>query len=154
GGATGDTDGQAVKAQVFSASGATVGGEILVKTANGSVQETPRIAALSNGGFVGTWEGNSRGGGGARGGARGRASKAAAFSAAGATVGGEILVNTATASNQDSQQIKALSNGGFVVTWRDLSLGVDGATGDASGAAVKAQVFSASGATVGGEILV
>ena len=31
-----------------------------------------------------------------------------------------------------SPQITALANGGFVVTWQDLSLGVGGATGDSS----------------------
>ena len=40
------------------------------------------------------------------------------------------------------------------MTWEDLSLGVGGATGDASDYAVKAQVFTADGAPVGGEILV
>ena len=37
-----------------------------------------------------------------------------------AKVGTEILVNTATAAIQ-SPQITALSNGGFVVTWTDIS---------------------------------
>ena len=45
-----------------------------------------------------------------------------------AALGSEIRVNTATASFQDSPQITALSNGGFVVTWQDFSLGVGGAT--------------------------
>ena len=69
-------------------------------------------------------------------------------------VGGEILVNTATASLQESPQITALSNGGFVVTWYDGSQGVGGATGDTSSTAIKAQIFTAAGAAVGGEILV
>ena len=43
-------------------------------------------------------------------------------------VGGEILVNTATAGLQESPQITALANGGFVVTWYDGSQGVGGAT--------------------------
>ncbi|MEM5470101.1 VCBS domain-containing protein, partial [Hoeflea sp. AS60] len=71
-----------------------------------------------------------------------------------APAGGEILVNTATASVQSSQRITALSNGGFVVTWRDYSEGVGGAAGDTSGTAVKAQVFGADGTPTGTEILV
>jgi hypothetical protein len=44
-------------------------------------------------------------------------------------LGSEILVNTATAGSQSDQQITALSNGGFVVTWQDDSQGVGGTTG-------------------------
>jgi hypothetical protein len=78
-------------------------------------------------------------------------------------VASEIPVNTATAGDQDDPQIAALKDGGYVVTWQDGdpynyngsgSLGVGGATGDSSGTAVKAQVFTASGEQVGSEILV
>ena len=76
-------------------------------------------------------------------------------------VASEIPVNTATAGNQDDPQIAALKDGGYVVTWQDGdplkgpgSLGVGGATGDSSGTAVKAQVFTAGGEQVGSEILV
>jgi hypothetical protein len=69
-------------------------------------------------------------------------------------VGNEILVNTAIFESQFQQQITALSNGGFVVTWTDFGQGVGGATGDTSLAAVKAQVFAAGGAPIGSEILV
>ena len=65
------------------------------------------------------------------------------FAADGTRVGTELLVNTATASSQDSPQITALANGGFVVTWQTTANGVGGATGDISGDAVKAQVFAA-----------
>jgi hypothetical protein len=76
------------------------------------------------------------------------------FAPDGAKIGDEILVNTATASNQLHPLISALSNGGFVVTWPDYSQGVGGATGDTSGLAVKAQVFAADGTKIGDEILV
>jgi hypothetical protein len=154
GGAGGDTSSFAVKAQVFAAGGATVGTEILVNTATANNQQTQQITALSNGGFVVTWQDGSLGIGGAGGDTSSNAVKAQVFTAGGATVGSEILVNTATASTQDTPQITALSNGGFVVTWNDASAGVGGAGGDTSGNAVKAQVFTASGATVGSEIRV
>ena len=154
GGATGDASGFAVKAQVFDAAGAMVGTEILVNTATANNQSAPKIAALSDGGFVVTWQDFSAGVGGATGDASSGAIKAQVFNAAGAMVGTEILVNTATANNQQTSQITALTNGGFVVTWQDSSFGVGGATGDASGNAVKAQVFNAAGAKVGTEILV
>jgi len=69
-------------------------------------------------------------------------------------LGSEFRVNSATANDQTAPDITALSNGGFVVTWVDGSLGVGGATGDASSTAVKAQVFGAGGTQVGGEIRV
>ena len=56
GGATGDNSGLAVKAQVFDAGGAAVGSEILVNTATANSQYNPQITALSNGGFVVTWQ--------------------------------------------------------------------------------------------------
>src|SRR5260221_13974292 len=69
-------------------------------------------------------------------------------------VGSEILVNTATRSDQFDPQIATLANGGFVVTWTDFSRGSRGATGDTDGYAVKGQGFAAKGVKVGSEILV
>ena len=154
GGATGDTDNTAVKAQVFTADGTAVGGEILVNTAIAGGQSAPQITALPNGGFVVAWYDESQGSGGATGDTDNGAIKAQVFNADGTTVGNEILVNTATANAQDNPKITALSDGGFVVTWTDYSGGADGATGDTDGSAIKAQVFAADGTAVGGEILV
>ena len=123
----------------------TVGTEILVNTATVSAQAAPQITALANGGFVVTWQDFSDGIGGAPGDGSQNALKAQVFAANGTPVGSELLVNTATNSVQDQPQITALANGGFVVTWRDLSNGVGGATGDSSQTAVKAQVFAADG---------
>jgi len=58
GGATGDV---AVKAQVFAASGAPVGSEILVNTTTSDDHYPNKITALSNGGFVVTWTDASQG---------------------------------------------------------------------------------------------
>ena len=65
-------------------------------------------------------------------------------------VGSEFLVNTQAFSDQDTPAITGLSNGGFVVTWRDTS----GTLGDASSWSIKAQVFAADGSKVGSEFLV
>jgi hypothetical protein len=154
GGATGDDSLNAVKAQVFAADGTPVGSEILVNTATASGQIEPEITALSNGGFVVTWEDFSLGVGGTAGDSNSSAVKAQVFAANGTPVGSELLVNTATASLQENQRITALSNGGFAVAWEDLSLGAGGAAGDSSNDAVKAQVFAADGAPVGSELLV
>jgi hypothetical protein len=154
GGATGDSSGSAVKAQVFLADGTRVGSELRVNTATTGSQTTQEITTLSNGGFVVTWTDASGGVGGATGDSSGTAVKAQVFLADGTRVGSELLVNTATANNQATSHITALSNGGFVVTWQDFSLGVDGATGDNSSSAAKAQVFLADGTRVGPELLV
>jgi hypothetical protein len=154
GGATGDSDGTAIKAQVFAANGTRVGSELLVNTATTFAQSVPQITALADGGFVVTWEDNSAGAGGAPGDNDDTAVKAQVFAADGAPVGSELLVNTAVTSDQEAPRITALANGGFVVTWHDNSQGAGGATGDGSSFAVKAQVFAANGARVGSELLV
>jgi len=154
GGATGDSTGDAVKAQVFASDGTRVGGEILVNTATHLGQNSAQITSLASGGFVITWKDGSGGNGGASGDTSGSAIKAQVFTVGGVPTGGEIRVNTATAGDQDLSRITALEDGGFVVTWRDASQGVGGAEGDLSGTAVKVQIFSDSGAPVGSEILV
>src|SRR5262249_37535077 len=67
------------------------------------------------------------------------------YDASGAPVGGETLINTTTAGDQEHPAIVALSGGGYVVTWQ--SEGQDG-----SGWGIYGQRYDASGAPVGGEI--
>lgn len=64
-------------------------------------------------------------------------------------VGSEFLVNTETAGLQYNSTITGLADGGFVVTWMDVS----GTLGDSDGSSIKAQVFDASGAKQGSEFL-
>ena len=64
--------------------------------------------------------------------------------------GTEFLINTTTADVQFTPDIAALADGRFVVTWADLSRSGD----DASGLAVRAQVFNADGSKDGAEFLV
>lgn len=143
-----------VRAQVFEADGSRVGGEINVNTATAGYQQIADTAALPDGGFVVVWQDRSKGVGGAAGDSSEDAIKAQVFTSQGLPVGGEILVNTATQSYQQSPRVAVLADGGFVVTWWDLSDGVGGAGGDTELGAVKAQVFSGSGARLGDEIRV
>jgi hypothetical protein len=62
----------------------------------------------------------------------------------------EFLVNTTTLGSQEAASIAALANGGFVIAWQDGSA----TGGDTSGFAIRAQVYSATGAKVGVEFLV
>ncbi len=154
GGAGGDSSRYAIKAQIYDAAGARVGGEFLVNSAVASDQAYPTITGLADGGFVVSWTDYSQGVGGAGGDSSSYAIKAQVYNAAGARVGGEFLVNSAVESNQEQPTITGLADGGFVVSWTDGSHGVGGAGGDSSGTAIKAQVYDAAGARVGGEFLV
>ena len=142
----GDANGDSVKAQLFDASGNKIGDEFLVNTETSASQRQPKTTALANGGFVIAWEDNS----GTGGDDSESSVKAQVFGADGRKVGGELLVNTATAGAQEAASITALANGGFVVTWDDNS----GTGGDDSESSVKAQVFDAAGNKVGNELLV
>jgi VCBS repeat-containing protein len=142
----GDASGSAIKAQIFDAGGAKIGAEFLVNTQHKDYQSNPKISSMSNGGFVVTWDDDSGQGGDNS----GFAIKAQIFNAHGAKIGTEFLVNTQTFNNQYEAAITGLSNGDFVITWRDES----GQGGDASGSSIKAQIFNAEGARVGAEFLV
>src|SRR3954465_8773987 len=61
--------------------------------------------------------------------------------------GGETLVNSVTAGDQSGAKISRLNSGGFVLVWR-------AANGDGNNYGVKAQIYDAAGAPVGGEFLV
>lgn len=153
-GSLGDGSGYAVMAQMFAADGTKTGSNILVNTATAGDQAAAKMTALSNGGFVVTWQDQSHGVGGTGGDTSDSAIKAQVFDANGTRIGSEILVNTATSNSQIYPAITALSNGGYVVTWGDYSAGVGGATGNSDYEAVKAQVFAADGTRIGAEILV
>ena len=135
-----------VRAQVFNANGTKFGTEFLVNTTTASFQRDPTITALANGRFVVAWTDDSMTGGDTS----GKAIRAQVFNANGSAFGAEFLVNTATANIQEQPSITALASGGFVVTWTDFSQTI----GDASGFAVRAQVFNANGTVSGAEFLV
>jgi hypothetical protein len=138
-----DGSGDSVKGQVFSSTGARVGGEFLVNTNKFGHQNDPAVAALAGGGFVVTWV-TSQGEDG-----DGSAVKMQLFSATGAKVGGELRVNSAGAGSQDQPAVTALPDGGFMVAWTTTDTSQDG-----DRYAVKAQVFDSAGTRVGTEFLV
>jgi Ca2+-binding RTX toxin-like protein len=142
-GVGGDSSSTGVKAQIFDANGAKVGGEILVNTTTALAQNASAVTALAGGGFAVSWTD-------ATGDGSGTGIRLQIFDASGAKVGGEVLANTATNQNQINSEIAALSGGGLVVVWQDFSL----AGGDSDQSGIKAQMFDASGAKVGTEILV
>lgn len=138
-----ETDGdlQGSYAQIFSASGASVGGRIQLNTETKAGQAHPSIAGLASGGFVATWTDGSQ-----TGGDDSDAVKAQLFDATGAQVGGEFLVNSTTRSLQFAPNVVGLLNGGFVIAWIDK-----GFTSDFN---IRTQIYDAAGMRVGGEVVV
>ena len=118
-----------------------VGSEFLVNTQTAGGQSNPTITGLTNGGFVVSWADFSS----TLGDSSDASIKAQVFAADGTKVGSEFLVNTQTANQQYLPTITGLRNGGFVVTWQDLS----GTLGDSRDYSCKAQVFGADGIKVG-----
>ena len=112
----GDTSGEATRAQMYHRDGSKIGGEFIVNTSTAGDQGEPAITALSNGGFVVTWNDASGTGGDTT-----RSVKAQLYDAGGQRVGGEFLVNTLTTGDQDEVSVASLAGGGFVATWQDNS---------------------------------
>lgn len=134
-----------IRARVFNASGTAVTSDIQVHLSASDAQIWSSVTGLTGGGFVVTWRtastsGDSDG-----------AIMGQVFSAAGVKIGSEFRVNTQTYASQLQPSVTGTADGGFIVGWR-----TDDAysAGDPSYAAIKAQVFTATGVKVGGEFLV
>lgn len=147
GGATGDKEAKAIKAQMFTADGKPVGTEMLVNSETRSSQTAQKMTVLTNGNYVVTWEdwslscqydanGNLNSCGG------GPGIKAQLFTPMGAKLGQELAL---TGSYNYAPQIANLTGGGFVVIWYDGHYSVED---------IRAQVYNAAGVKVGAEILV
>ena len=137
----GDGSDSGIKAQIFGPAGNKIGSEFLVNTSTLGIQNQPSVGALANGGFVVSWTDRN-------GDADGWGVKAQVFGPLGAKVGSEFLVNTQIVSHQLDSKVTGLSNGGFVITWNDVS-----GLGDGSGTSIMAQIYSANGVKVGGEFV-
>jgi hypothetical protein len=111
-------------------------------TAAGSQQtfaETPQaVASDASGNYVTAWSSLNQDG-------SGWGVYAQRFNSAGVAQGGEILVNTATANDQQYAAVAMDADGDFVVVW---------STDAAGDAGIRAQRFNASGVAQGGEIAV
>jgi Ca2+-binding RTX toxin-like protein len=135
-------DGFSDLVQVFDASGTPVAPAFTLPT--GSSAKNIDIAALPDGGFAVTWQDDRTSGGDVS----DSGIHLRTYDAAGVAVSGDVLVNTATAGEQEFPSIAVLAGGGFVVTWIDT-----GGPGTLDNR-WKAQIFDATGAAVGGEVIV
>jgi len=135
-----DGSGDGIYAQRYSADGDAVGGEFQVNTYTESIQGSPALTALPEGGWVAAWK--SYGQDGSFFGVY-----AQRFAADGTTVGDEFQVNTYSDGVQEEPDITTLSDGGWLMVWE--SYGQDGAFDGIYG-----QRYAADGTTVGNEFRV
>jgi Ca2+-binding RTX toxin-like protein len=137
GDATQDGSYEAIKAQIFDASGLKIGSEFLVNSLSINSQLRPTVTALATGGFVVGWHTSMPVAGGTFGDV-----KAQIFSNTGSKIGTEFLVNSITTGVQDWPGFSALSNGNFIATW---------ASGTSDSSDIKAQLFNSNGTKIGTE---
>ncbi len=136
----GDGSSDGIFSQRYDAAGNAAGGELQVNTYTAGSQDSGAVAGLAGGGHVVVWRSANQDGSGG-------GVYAQAYDAGGNALGGEVLVNSETAGDQDEPAVAALLDGGYVVTWTS-----DGEDGDGNG--VYGQRFDASGAAVGAEFRV
>jgi hypothetical protein len=125
--------------QVFNSAGTAIGSQTEANTTTADAQEAASVAALAGGGFAISWTSNNEVSAGSQ-----QDIYVRLFNASGTATSGEILVDTTTTGVQDTSNILALPDGGFLVTW-DSNQDTGGSNG------VFAQRFNASGQKVGAE---
>ena len=142
-----DASTNAVKAKIFDLNGNVAKDEFTVSNNQAGGQQIASVVTqLANGNIVVAWRDAS----GNDGDPSGSGLDGQILSPTGEKIGDEFLINTALPGTQKQLTITALANGDFVAVWTDPSL----VGGDTSADAIKAQVFSATGTKLGGEILV
>jgi hypothetical protein len=133
--ATQDGDSTSIKAQVFDGNGVPVGSEFLVNVSGVGRQDSAEVAALSNGGFVITWDDWPT-----------TDMFGRIYGADGQATSGAIRMNSGTTGWQELGEVIGLANGNFLAMWRTTDTAADG-----SGDAIKARIFDPSGNAVGVE---
>ena len=134
-----DGSGLGVFGQLFSSSGAPVGGEFQVNVSTTGSQSLPGLAMDADGDFVVVWASAHAD--------PDRDVFGRRYDSSGSPLGGEFLVNTHTPSTQFLPDVSIDADGDFVVVWAS-----DGQDGSDFG--VFGQRFSSAGFPVGGEFQV
>lgn len=129
------------------------GDEFLVNAVTHSAQMTPVIAALDGGRFAIAYTDYSRSSLDGFTDFSNSAIRVQVFHGDGSACTPVVQVNTVTMFNQKSPRIAALSDGGFVVTYADESIGWQTSGDDGWGDAVRLQRFDANGGRLGSETL-
>ncbi|MBX7106049.1 MAG: hypothetical protein K1X57_18350, partial [Gemmataceae bacterium] len=124
----------------FSPAGIPLTGEIIANQYTPDVQDSPAIAAWSDGKFVVVWKSIGQDG-------DGDGVFARVFGADGQAATNEIAINVTTANAQGGGQVVTQPDGSFVVVWRSI-----GQDGDADG--VYLRRFNSLGVPLTGEMAV
>lgn len=103
---------QHIYARFLNAAGTWITGDVMVSTPTNLYQFESSVTTLSNGNVVVVWSSVNQVATGSM-----RDVYSQILSPTGAKIGGEILVNTATAYNQRGAAIAPLSDGRYVVVW-------------------------------------
>src|SRR3989338_1981034 len=135
-----DVGSEGIYGQRYDANGVKQSSEFQVNTYSPDIQTNPSVAALSNGGFVVTWQSNLQDG--SSWGIYGRR-----YDASGVAQGSDLRINTYTNGEQSIPSVTGLSDGGFVVTWLSIQ-------DDDSSYGVYGQCYNASGVAQGSEFRV
>lgn len=139
-----DTSGSAILYRVISNTGATLTTELTANTTTAGDQEKPVLLGLSGGGFVAAWADR---------GATAPVVRAQLFDANGVKQGSELRVNTRALSSSTvgtDTRVQLVSAGtGFMVAFRERAVNNTQVT---TADEVRAQIFTATGATVGSEL--
>lgn len=130
-----------LRGRFFNSAASPASSELPLNATTLNLQSDPSMARLSNGNIVVTFTDNSQ----SLGDASGVSVHGRIFTSAGAPIAGEFLINETTAFDQTESYVAALSGGGFVAAWRDLSTDL----GD-----VRARVFNNAGTEVVSEFVV
>lgn len=105
-----DSNGYEIYTQLYTSAGVAVGSEARVNTYITNNQDSPAVTALSDGGYVVTWQSLSQD-------TSLYGVYAQRFDSSGAAVGAETKVNNYTIKDQDSVVVTALNDGGYLITW-------------------------------------
>lgn len=123
-----------IEFKIFGKTGEPSSNAFQPTVSNPGEDSDPQVAALTGDRFVIAWTVSDDG--------NGSGIMAAVFdNATGSAVSGPFLVNTSNVGTEQSPDVAALKDGGFVVTWDDAGNGVRG------------QRFDATGNKIGGEFV-
>lgn len=136
----GDDNGKGLAGRRFDSTGAAVGSEFQVNTWTAGNQDSASIAGLPDGGFIVVWESASQDG-------SGNGVYGQIYDGTGAITVPEFRVNSTVADDQDSPDVTALPDGGFLVTWESFNQ-------DGSYNGIYAQRFDGAGTPVDAEFQV
>ncbi|WP_419905425.1 VCBS domain-containing protein [Kiloniella sp.] len=135
-----DGSGSGVFGQGYNANGTKQGDEFQINSYTSGTQSIPSVAALTDGGWVVTWQ--SYGQDGSKYGVFGQA-----YNADSTKKDNEFQVNTYFSRSQNEASVTGLADGGWIVTWHSSRQ-------DGSGYGVYGQAFNADGIPQGNEFQV